>query len=210
MSMTFKRTIPMLMVAFLALIMVFGYFFTPEIGKVASSEVNLWAMLVWCVSLVYGGTLSIRQNIYRIMRRSEMWQYNILMLISFVITFGLGLIGGTENFYFKWIADNILMGAWPAMLGTAGFFMISASYRAFRFRTVDASLLLITGILITLRNTPLAVSYFPGFATIGNWIMGVLATGGSRGLLIGMAIGILSMGVRTILGYEKMYLGAGD
>jgi hypothetical protein len=66
---------------------------------------------------------------------------------------------------------------------------------------------LIAGSFVVARNTPLLLSIWPGFTTIGNWIMDVAVAGGNRGIIIGAAIGAIGTGLKTILGYETGYLG---
>jgi uncharacterized membrane protein len=124
-----------------------------------------------------------------------------------VIATVIGLIWSPNHWAFQWMFDNILMTLWMTMVSTTGFFITSAAFRAFRARTLEAAVLLISGSLVVARNTPLLVSFWPGFTTIGNWVMDVAVSSGNRGIIIGAAIGAIATGLRTILGYETGYLG---
>ena len=46
----------------------------------------------------------------------------------------------------------------------------------------------------------------PFIPAIGVWIQKVPNTGGMRGIIIGLAIGAIGMGIRTLIGRERGYL----
>jgi hypothetical protein len=88
-----------------------------------------------------------------------------------------------------------------------GFFIATAAYRAFRIRTVEATILLTCGTLVLLKNAPIGAAIWPGFETIGDWIMRVIQTTGWRGVYVGIAIGTVALAVRTWIGQETSWLG---
>jgi len=50
----------------------------------------------------------------------------------------------------------------------------------------------------------------PQFNDLGDWIMNVPNMAGFRGILIGAAVGAISLGIRVMTGRERGYLGAGE
>jgi hypothetical protein len=68
-------------------------------------------------------------------------------------------------------------------------------------------MLLLMGCFVVARNAPALVSLWPGFTTLGDWTMDVVVGGGTRGIVIGAAIGAIATGLRTLIGYETGYLG---
>jgi hypothetical protein len=99
------------------------------------------------------------------------------------------------------------------MFALLAFFVASASYRAFRARNVEATLLLLAAFFVMLGRVPvgdLLTIWMPeGFqmSAWANWIMNVLNAAGQRAIMIGIALGLVSTSLRIILGLERAYLG---
>ena len=60
----------------------------------------------------------------------------------------------TEGGLFKWMFDNIFTPLSATMFALLAFYVASASYRAFRARNFEATLLLLAGIIIMLGRVP--------------------------------------------------------
>ena len=60
----------------------------------------------------------------------------------------------TEGGLFKWMFDNIFTPLSATMFALLAFYVASASYRAFRARNFEATLLLLAGIIIMLGRLP--------------------------------------------------------
>jgi hypothetical protein len=91
--------------------------------------------------------------------------------------------------------------------GLIAFYIISAAYRAFSARNAEAGLLIIFGILVMLKNAPVGEAIWTGFPVIGTWIMSIVNTSAYRGIMMGIAIGGISLSLRTLLGQERAFLG---
>jgi hypothetical protein len=91
-----------------------------------------------------------------------------------------------------------------------GFWMISASYRAFRARTYEASLVLMAAYLIFLGNAPIFGAYWQGFPLIRSWLMTVPNSAANRGVMIVGALGSTVLAYRTLTGKEKGFMGAAE
>jgi len=61
----------------------------------------------------------------------------------------------TEGGLFKWMFDNIFTPLSATMFALLAFYVASASYRAFRARNFEATLLLLAGIIIMLGRVPI-------------------------------------------------------
>jgi len=103
------------------------------------------------------------------------------------------------------------------------FYIASAAFRAFRAKNLEADLLLGTAFIILLGRTFAGValtswidpSVWPGFAYLTGlrienltvYIMSVFTTAGNRAIMIGIALGIVSISLKVLLGVDRSYLG---
>jgi hypothetical protein len=94
-----------------------------------------------------------------------------------------------------------------AIYGIIGFFLITASYRAFKVRSLEASLLLVSGCAVILKNAPIGSWLWEGVIPIGTWFNEVGGLGGNRGFVIAAALGAFSIGIRVLMGLQKGFAG---
>jgi hypothetical protein len=96
------------------------------------------------------------------------------------------------------------------MFSLLAFFVASASYRAFRAHSFEATLLLVTAFIVMLGRVPIS-QQIPvigkEIASITDWIMTTPNMAGQRAVMIGAALGVVSASLRVMVGIEKSYLG---
>ena len=145
-----------------------------------------------------------------IKRKEEQWYYSVWLIGLFVVFTVAGLIPPTQtNQLYLFMFKNLSQPINSALYCTLAFWMLSASYRAFRVRSLEASLLLVSSILVIFSNTPLIVNTFPIFSSIKSWLFKIPNTAGFRAIMIGSAIASVVLGIRILTGSEKGLLGAG-
>jgi len=102
------------------------------------------------------------------------------------------------------------------MFALPAFYVASAAFRAFRAKNLEASLLLGTAFVILLGRTFAGVvltGWLPDWASglrlenLAVTIMDVFNTAGNRAIIIGIALGDASTGIRLMLGLDRSYLG---
>lgn len=91
-----------------------------------------------------------------------------------------------------------------ALAGMIFFFLVYAAYRMLREKISLGALVFIISLLIVLLGS-LPMSGLGAFTTLQDWLTKVPATAGGRGLLIGLALGTITVGLRTLIGQEKVY-----
>jgi hypothetical protein len=94
-----------------------------------------------------------------------------------------------------------------ALAGLIAFFLVYAAYRMMRHRVSAASLLFVVVVVVMLlgwQPLPVVGDLFSGLRA---WIMSVPTTGGTRGILIGVALGALTVGIRVLVGRDRSYKG---
>jgi hypothetical protein len=119
----------------------------------------------------------------------------------------LGLIGTTKNPGYQWLYNYVFLPIDATMYASLAFFISSAAYRAFRARNLESSLLLASGVVTMLMNAPIGEIIWAAFPVIGDWIMVVPIVATMRAIMICIVMGSVSLGLRTLLGMERGYLG---
>lgn len=114
---------------------------------------------------------------------------------------------------FDYMYQNVYAPLSSTMFAMLAFFVASASYRAFRARNKEATMLLLAAFFVMLGRVPLGdlmTGFLPEGARLSNladWVMNFPNAAGQRAIMIGIALGIVSTSLRVILGIERSHLG---
>jgi len=156
----------------------------------------------------------------RIRRRTEHWQYSFIIFIGILMMVVIGVPFGPQHHVFEWLFNNIQVPMDATMFSLLAFFIASAAYRAFRARTLEASLLLVTALIVMLGNVPVGdliwntvFAWLPwedATSSMKQWILDNPNLSARRGIILGISLGVISQSIRIILGIERSYLGGGD
>ncbi len=176
-----------------------------------STELNNWAVVIGAFALGLGAYSLIMRHGRIIYRRDSMWPYSTVLLISMVTFIVVGLTTGSiTSSQYNWIYTTIIQPVSSTLYGMNAFFIASASYRAFKARSIEALLLLIAAIFLMLLNAPIGGVIHPILPRIGKIIWDFAGATGMRAILIGIGIGTLALSLRIIIGQEKTPLGGAD
>ncbi len=203
-----KTQLPVVIAFLSGFIMVLA-FFSAAPGVINFSQNLLtWVTIVGGISLLLGIVSILKVNLKAISEKGKDWVYKVI-LVLFVIGMSIsGIIWGTtEKTPFDWLFQNIQSPMMSTMFSILAFFIASAAYRAFRARTMEATLLLVTSVIVMLGRIPLGQYLWNDLPNIADWIMAYPNLAVQRGIIIGAALGAASMSLRIILGIERTYMG---
>lgn len=188
-----------------ALVMIFEFFFD-AFGPLASF---LSTTSVFLGSFTLGiGMINLARIHYRhVNRRTEkQWPLSIIFIVFYFGTFLIGLLPPLgSNEVFKWLYNNIYLHADVSMGAMIALLYAGAIYRTFQVKNRASLVFIIAFCLILLRNAPIGTAIWPGFTTIGDWIVSVPTSAVFRGVIIGTAIGLVAFGIRVTLGKQPGY-----
>ena len=186
-------------IAFGGLIL-FGYFFEALQG-VQTLLLNYALIFVGAAALV--GVFNILfVHADKIRRREKGSIYSAVLIVFLVATLLFGFIVGPEHVALQLVMDAIILPVEGALMGILTITLLYAAVRLLRRRLdVMSVVFLLTAVLIVFSS---AIQPFSG---LRSWVTQVWALGGARGILIGVALGTLTTGLRVFFGVDRPYGG---
>ncbi len=172
----------------------------------------------------------------KIAKQQKDWGFSAVLMASMVImiVFGygdwiskLGANGpkmdnqanwGFVNYARDFFFDGMLQQMDAAMFSVIAFYILSAAYRAFRIRSIEATILLATALIVMLslmgavefgwanaigQNPPHGFGENFTLTSIKTFIVDNVQNPSLRGIDFGIGIGALAMGLRLWLSLEK-------
>jgi hypothetical protein len=128
-----------------------------------------------------------------------------ILLVSAVASLVLVLIQGPEGPASQVIVEAILIPGQSALLALTAVTLVLAGMRLFHTRRHLNSVLFLAAALLMLWSTiPL---FYPRILAGVMQFVDAIATGGMRGLLLGVALGTMIAGLRIILGIDRPHSG---
>jgi hypothetical protein len=200
--------------------------FIPPLGDLERTF-TLWFDIIAVFAFFLGGGNLIRVHLGKLKARKKDWSFSVVTLLGFslMLTAGLFKINNPGDIssavdapgsLFYDIFNSVLIPLGSTMYSLLAFFVASASYRAFRAKNREATLLLIAAFIILLGRTPfgmMVTGWIPDsmsllqIPNLAIWIMNSPNLAGQRAIMIGIGLGVVSMSLRLILGIERSYLG---
>ena len=212
-----RREIPILIAIVVGFVYVIQFFVPHSPLNKFQDWGNDWIQIIAGFAIILGVLNLLKVSLEKIYKKSKGWGYAVIIILGFLIMTAAGLFGGRNyqnpgtSFYYLFF--NIFFPLNSTMFAILGFFVASASYRAFRARNKEATLLLLAAVFLMLGRTPLG-DYMSGWLptdwqlkNISDWIMDFPQTAGQRAIMIGIALGIISTSLRIITGLERTFVG---
>ncbi len=133
--------------------------------------------------------------------------FSVLLLGSLIIWTAVGIFMGRTSDTYQWMYTNFNLPLSSTAYAATLFYLASATYRVIRARSTETTILVVVSIVVIMGNMPMFVTYIPALMTIKNWLAEVVVTAAYRAITIGVGLGGILMGVRTLLAMETGFLG---
>lgn len=155
------------------------------------------ALIIGILNLLLVNVRNLRRNIYGI--------FTLLTALGIIV---LHILERANIFTVKdanvtmTLMDVVQVAIESALSGLLFFFLVFAAYRMMRRRVTFWNVLFIASLVLVL------ISYNPIFkidllVRFQEWLLRVPVGAGTRGLLIGIAIGTVTVGVRVLIGQDR-------
>jgi len=225
--MFFKVQVPLIITFIVGAALVVAMFVPHFPFFEANENFSIYFDLIAVFAFILGGGNLLKIHGDRIWRKGRDWKYSVVTVVGFLVMLIVGAfkIGGPPGFtgdvsasdsWFGFMYYSMFVPLQSTMFSLLAFFVASASYRAFRAKTKEATMLLVAAFIILIGRTPLG-HYVTGWLppqlqflhipNLSNWILAVPSMAGQRAIMIGIALGIVSTSLKLILGIERSYLG---
>ena len=196
-------------------IIVLAGYFIPSLDSIRFILLRTGLVLA-AVALLVGIINLATVHIKKMVKESENSGYSLILLISMLVTLIVGIIDmvqtyliGRPNFQItNWVFTNIQLPIETSLLAVTTISLIYAGASILRKRMNMYSITFFFVVLLVLLGSfSIPPATTPFLQVIRDWILRVPALGGARGLLLGIALGTITTGIRILLGTDRPYGG---
>jgi MFS family permease len=194
-------------------VLIVGYFIRPSLDTAVGIDLILWTTIILGFAAFLGIISLTKIHTFNLLKPKtdrqgiSSQQQKLLSLILLVSMYGTILIGVTSSDIFGNIYQYIYNSIYGAMFGILGPFFVVATYRAVKFRSIQSAAFIISIVLGALVNISI-ISGIPIVVGITDWFSNTIVTGGSRGMTIIFALGVIVLAVPYLLGKSTQYHGS--
>lgn len=203
-----RKELPLAITFVSGIIVVLANFLAPTWFVKANTEVSLWFQVVAALFCALGVANLSRIHGKKVSGQKEGWIYSVVLFISM---FGFMIISfavGQQHQLYKNLYNNTIVPLNATMYSLLVFYIASSAYRAFRVRTVEATMLLIAAAIVMLGKAPIGEAVLGKWvAQATSWILDIPNVAGMRGIQLGATLGGLAMALRVLVGIERTHFG---
>lgn len=222
-----RRQVPVLITAIVGIVLIVAFFIPHHPFGALGEDVTVFFDIVAVFAFILGGGNLIKVHGNKIYRRAKDWPFSIVTVGGFFLMLSAGMFKIGQDSWcgavdrpgalFDQLYRTTFDPLQATMYALLAFFVASASFRAFRAKNREATVLLIAAFVVLLGRTPAgdyATAWLPKWLdwlqipNLANWIMAVPNLAGQRAIIIGIALGVASLSLRVILGVERSHLGS--
>jgi hypothetical protein len=199
-----KKTLPIIAAILCGLFVLVDFFVsTPEIdaaGAVLTEGVTILAAFALLLGIL--NLLSVHGR--RIGAGEPGRGYSAVLVIALLITLAIG-VALPASTTLAWVFSYLYYPLQSTMGALLAFFVVSAAYRTFKLRSMQALILLVTSLVVLLAQLPFSGGISPYLPIVRDWIMAIPVTAGVRGIILGVALGTIATSLRILLAVDHPY-----
>ena len=201
------RTIALVLAILTGVVVLIGYFI-PGVAPFQSIFLG-WAIILAGMAAVVGVFNLILVHATKITQREKGRVYSAILLVCLFAAFLFGLALGPNHPGMRSLVNAVIIPVEASFMAVLAITLLYASIRLLRRRTNLMSILFLATALLMLVGS--ATLPFGEVGALNDflrpWFQHVLALGGARGILIGVALGTLTTGLRILIGADRPYGG---
>jgi uncharacterized membrane protein len=203
-----RKELPLAITFISGFIVILANFLAPAWFVEANKEVTLWFQITTALFCALGVVNLTRIQMKKVTQRREGWVYGAIIVASMYLFMLVSFIVGQQAQLYKDMYNYINVPLSATMFSLLMFYIASAAYRAFRVRTLEATILLVAAAIVMLGRAPIGEAVLGRWIVVWTtWLMDYPNTAGMRGIQLGATLGGVAMALRVLLGIERAHLG---
>lgn len=208
-----RRQIPLALCFIAGLFMAVQYFIPHHGVQYFYERLLLWLQTLLAFAFLLGTVSLVRMHYHKIRNRASDRGYSWVTLIGLGVMIGLGFAHPAHHAPgspFNQMFQNVQVPIEATMFSLLAFYIASAAFRAFRARTLEATLLLVAACIVMLGRVPIGDLISGAIPEATRWILEVPNLAAKRGIMIGVGLGMMATALKIMLGIERAWMGGGD
>ncbi|MBD3367920.1 MAG: hypothetical protein GF405_07095 [Candidatus Eisenbacteria bacterium] len=208
-----RRQLPLALCFIAGTFMAVQYFIPHPVVQDSYERLLSWLQTLLAFAFLLGTVSLIRMHYHKIKNRAEDRGFSWVTLIGLAAMIGLGFFHPEHNApggWFDLVFQNVQVPVEATMFSLLAFYIASAAFRAFRARTLEATLLLVAACIVMLGRVPLGDLIYEGIPSATQWILNVPNVAAKRGIMIGVGLGMMATALKIVLGIERAWMGGRD
>jgi hypothetical protein len=201
-----RKALPIAVAVLCGLLALVDYFTpNPQINAIGARLVEGVAILA-AFALWLGIVNLLGVHARRIVVGERSRGFSAVLIIALLATLAVG-VAAPASVEIAWVFNYVYYPLQATMAALLAFFVVSAAYRAFKLRNIQALILLVTGLVVFLTQLPFSSAISPSLPVLRDWILSVPVTAGTRGIILGVALGTITTSLRILLAVDHPYAG---
>lgn len=169
-----------------------------------------WAIILAGTATLIGILNLVNVHADKIRRRAKDGVYSAILIMGLFAAFVFSLVLKPQNAFVQaLVLKGIIIPIEASLMGLLAVSLLYAAVRLLRRRSdVMSIVFIVTAALLFLGSATLPFGDVPLVGTlIRPWVSQIWSLGGARGILIGVALGTLTTGLRVLFGVDRPYGG---
>ncbi len=190
------------------ILILLGYFL-PQAAVVQVVLLD-WAIVLAGTAALIGVFNLVAVHAEKIRRKEKNGVYSAILIIGLFASFLFGLVLKPQSDFMQFVVlEGVIIPVEASLMALLAVSLLYAAVRLLRRRAdVMSVFFILAASLIFLGSVTLPFGDIPLIGTlIRPWVSQILALGGARGILIGVALGALTTGLRVLFGVDRPYGG---
>ena len=190
------------------LVVLLGYFIKLPILISVRGVFLQWAFILTGIALLVGIVNLGRVHWHKVRSAQVDSVYSIILLVAMILTLIVAGYSGPTASPSLWIFRYIQLPIESSLMALLAIVLAYTAARLFYRRlNVFTLIFIVTALLVILGSISFPIIDLEVLRSLRTWISQVVATGGARGILLGIGLGVVATGLRVLMGADRPYGG---
>lgn len=173
-------------------------------------ELLHWAVIISSAAVLVGIANLLGVHLQKVRRREKNSLHSAVLILSMSFTLIVGVLFKPNGVWMQMIFEGVIFPVEASLMALLTVTLIYASVRLLRRRTDIMSIVFIGAAALTIFAS-VSLPFIGEIPLLGDvirpWLTSTLAAGGARGLLLGVALGALTTGLRVLFAFDRPFGG---